>query len=159
MYVDRNSLEILSRDRLLKKNGLIKKKGAPLSSEDISLVNAAELDDSATGDVQTGKAIFNEETGTYQREYRSYTDEELQRQAKRQRALDVAAIKVTTSTGKTFDGDETSQGRMSRAISVSSPGEATFWILADNTISEVTHEELKEALRLAGEAQTNIWVS
>ena len=75
------------------------------------------------------------------------------------RALAVDAIQVTTASGKTFDGDEISQGRISRAVTSSEPLETTTWILSDNTPAEVTREELKEALRLAGHAQTAIWIA
>ena len=75
------------------------------------------------------------------------------------REIEVANIKVTTQSGKTFDGDEKSQDRMSRAINSLNPGETTLWILADNTPDpNVSREELQEALRLAGAAHTAIWV-
>ena len=47
----------------------------PLTAEDLVRLGAAELDESATGDVATGKAI--EVGGVYYREYRPYTPEEL----------------------------------------------------------------------------------
>lgn len=78
--------------------------------------------------------------------------------AKGARAAEVDALIVTTASGNTFDGDEASQDRMSRAITALDPGETTLWILADNTPTYITREELREALRLAGEAQTAIWV-
>lgn len=80
--------------------------------------------------------------------------------AKEARASAVAAIKVTTSTGKVFDGDETSQTRMSRAVvGMQAVGATTInWVLADNTPVQVTADELAEALVLAGQAQANIWV-
>ncbi len=84
--------------------------------------------------------------------------EQLLAEAKAARASAVAAIKVTTSGGKVFDGDEESQTRMSRAIAALNPLESTAWVLADNTIAQVSREEFQEALRLAGEAQTAIWV-
>lgn len=69
----------------------------------------------------------------------------------------VKSITVTTLSGKTFDGDEKSQDRMARAVAVGSPGETTTWVLADNSQAVVTWEELKEALKLAGQAQTELW--
>lgn len=80
--------------------------------------------------------------------------------AKRDRQAAVDAIKVTVSTGKTFDGDETSQTRMSRAIvGLQAAGVPTItWTLADNTSTEVTVAELTEALILAGQEQTRLWV-
>lgn len=79
-------------------------------------------------------------------------------QMKQARAKQVAAIKVTTSAGNTFDGDEVSQGRMARAITAMVDADTTAWVLADSTVIEVSREELREALRLAGEAQTEIWI-
>lgn len=79
--------------------------------------------------------------------------------AKVQRQATVDVIIVTTASGKAFDGDETSQGRMSRAINALDPLETTVWILADNTPTMVTREELREALRLAGAAQTAVWAA
>lgn len=82
----------------------------------------------------------------------------LMAEAKVERTAAVEQITVTTATGKTFDGDEISQGRMGRAIIALEPLEKTLWILADNTPDPaVTREELREALRLAGAAQTAIW--
>lgn len=77
---------------------------------------------------------------------------------KGQRAAAVAAIKVTTSAGNTFDGDETSQTRMARSISVMGEGETILWVLADNNPVQVTKDQLSEALRLAGAEQARLWV-
>lgn len=74
------------------------------------------------------------------------------------RAGAVAAIKVTTSAGNTFDGDEVSQQRMARAIVAMTDGSTVRWVLADNTTIQTSAIELKEALRLAGAAQASIWV-
>ena len=79
-------------------------------------------------------------------------------QAKAQRQSEVDALIVTTESGKAFDAHEDAQNRMSRAITASAPGEQTLWVLADNMPTLVTREELQEALRLAGTAQTEIWV-
>jgi hypothetical protein len=81
-------------------------------------------------------------------------------QLKQERNAAVANIKVTTSTGKTFDGDETSQTRMSRAIvgMQAANAQTITWVLSDNVPAEVTLAELSEALVLAGQAQAAIWV-
>lgn len=88
------------------------------------------------------------------------TSEQLREQAKRDRAAAVAAITVTTAAGNTFDGDETSQDRMARAIlALQITGTpSTLWVLADNTPVQVSAAELGEALALAGAAQSAIWV-
>jgi len=79
---------------------------------------------------------------------------------KQARNLAVANIKITTSTGKTFDGDETSQTRMSRAIIGMQAANASTitWVLSDNTLADVTIAELSEALAKAGAEQARLWV-
>lgn len=80
--------------------------------------------------------------------------------AKQARAAAVEAITVTTQAGNTFDGDETAQTRMARAVLVLSTGaaESVPWVLADNTVIQATAAELTEALALAGAAQAALWV-
>lgn len=80
--------------------------------------------------------------------------------AKQARQAAVENITVTTAAGNTFDGDETSQTRMNRAILVLSSGAASTvpWVLADNTVIQATAAELTEALAKAGAAQAALWV-
>ncbi len=80
---------------------------------------------------------------------------------KAQRDAEVAAIKVTTTAGNTFDGDETSQTRMTRAVvalGAAPAGSTVNWVLSDNSVIDATEAELTEALLLAGKAQADIWV-
>lgn len=77
-------------------------------------------------------------------------------QAKAERAEYVSKIIVTVDEMQ-FDGDETSQDRMARSCVALNDGETVQWVLADNSIAQVTKEQLRQALRLAGEAQTAIW--
>ena len=80
---------------------------------------------------------------------------------KAERAAKVMAIKVTTAAGNTFDGDEVSQGRMSRAVialGAAPAGTTVNWVLSDNTVLNATQAELTEALLLAGQAQAAIWI-
>ena len=79
------------------------------------------------------------------------TAEQLQAQAKAEKLQALAAITVTTSSGKVFDGNETARINMLSAIQ-----SATFlnqtqagWKLADNTVAIVTVDEIKEALALS----------
>jgi len=65
---------------------------------------------------------------------------------------------VVTVDNMVFDGDEISQGRMARAVTASSPGDTSQWKLNDNTVATVTHEQLRAALKLAGDAQTALWM-
>jgi hypothetical protein len=78
---------------------------------------------------------------------------------KQARDDEVADLKVTTVAGNEFDANETSQERMTRAVLVLDDLEETDWKLSDNTWIKASKEELKEALRLAGEAQTAIWLA
>lgn len=77
----------------------------------------------------------------------------------RQTAVD--AIKVTTTSGLVFDGNEVSQGRMARRIVALQAAQlsVTAWVLADNSEVVVTLAELQEALLLAGDMQTRLWVA
>lgn len=80
---------------------------------------------------------------------------------KTKRTTLVANIRVTTSSGRLFDGDEESQGRMARgiiALNAAGTGATVPWVLADNTSAQVTAGELTEALSLAGAAQAAVWV-
>lgn len=79
--------------------------------------------------------------------------------AKSERADYVSKIVVEVD-GMKFDGDETSQDRMARSVvALNDDSETVQWVLADNTIAQVTRVQLKQALRLAGEAQTAIWAN
>lgn len=82
-------------------------------------------------------------------------------QAKAERADAVRKITVAVD-GMVFDGDEISQERMSRTITAAvATGEdmsaTTTWVLADNTVAQVSIKQLAKALRLAGEKQTELW--
>ena len=79
--------------------------------------------------------------------------------AKKLRNAAVAAIKVTVN-GKLFDGDEVAQGRMARAVAAAeSAGINTYqWKLADNSVAAVSMNELKQALALAFQSQSDMWV-
>ena len=88
------------------------------------------------------------------------TEEELAEQAlaqaKAERAEAVESITVEVD-GLVFDGDEKSQERMARSIVALADGETIVWVLHDNSIANVTKEQLKTALRLAGQKQTELW--
>ena len=60
--------------------------------------------------------------------------------------------------GTIYQGDETSQDRMSRAIN-GLPDDVTTisWKAKDNSSQELTRLDLKEILFLAGQEQTRIW--
>ena len=81
-------------------------------------------------------------------------------QAKANRQAVVESIRVKTEAGNTFDGDETSQNRMARAIlALQATGTSSItWVLADNSVIQASAAELAEALALAGAAQAAVWV-
>ena len=79
------------------------------------------------------------------------------RRARKEKAIREITVDVNS---KVFDGDEISQSRMLRAIQIAAvTGEtATQWKLANNSIVDVTLDELKEALMLAGKEMSKIWL-
>ena len=93
-----------------------------------------------------------------------FTDAELleqaQQVAKQEKIEALASIKVTTTSGNTFDGRDIDQQRMVSAILSSSVINITEtqWKLADNTIATISLDELKEALALSIQAIGNIVV-
>lgn len=94
------------------------------------------------------------------------TEEELAQQAieeaKRERADAVEKITVVVD-GMEFDGDETSQNRMARtvagAVAQGYDLDTTMrtWVLADNTVAQVSVRQLAKALEAAGNKQTELW--
>lgn len=80
---------------------------------------------------------------------------------KRHRDEKVAAITVETVMGNVFQGDEESQNRMARVLLARDeerPDGTVLWVLADNSLAEITLAELDEALRLSVEEQQIIWL-
>lgn len=91
-----------------------------------------------------------------------FSEEELEQRritsAKKDREKYVSQIVVDVD-GLKFDGDEVSQDRMARSIVALNENETVQWVLADNTVAQITKDQLRQALRLSGEAQTNIWAN
>lgn len=110
---------------------------------------------------EEGKVEFWAQFGVTYSE-RELTPEEQEAQnlavAKRERAAKVAAIKVEVD-GMTFDGDESAQSRMARAITAAETAglESTVWVLADNTVATVTKAQLQQALSKAMLAMADVW--
>jgi hypothetical protein len=75
---------------------------------------------------------------------------------KTERAQAVDALTIETALG-VFDADERSQDRMARAVVAMGEVDTIEWVLNDNTVVTVTAEQLKEALQLAGAAQSALW--
>ena len=112
---------------------------------------------------EEGKGEFWARYGVVYAE-RELTPEEQEAQdlaiAKRERAIKVAAIKVEVD-GMTFDGDESAQSRMARAITAAETAglESTVWVLADNTVATVTKAQLQQALSKAMLAMAELWTA
>lgn len=110
---------------------------------------------------EEGKVEFWAQYGVTYSE-RELTPEEQEAQdlviAKRERATKVAAIKVEVD-GMTFDGDESAQSRMTRAITAAETAglDSTVWVLADNTVATVTKVQLQQALAKAMVAMGELW--
>lgn len=122
-------------------------------------------------DGDTSSAPFEKDSDTYneklsegfelvelsQAEKDAHALSEARAKFKAERAIAVAALTITTEAGNVFDADETSQGRMARAVVAMEAGDVIQWVLSDNSIVDVDASELKEALKLAGAAQSALW--
>lgn len=90
------------------------------------------------------------------------SQEYLLEKSKSEREQAVSKITVWVD-GMEFDGDETSQERLSRVVSIASTlgvdidNTYQTWVLADNTIAQVTIRQLARACELAGRKQTELW--
>ena len=81
---------------------------------------------------------------------------ELQRErAARQARIDPLTVEAENMV---FQGDEVSQGRMLRRADTMSDTETVDWVLADNTIAQVTATQLRAAAREAVDEMGRIWV-
>lgn len=83
-------------------------------------------------------------------------------QAKKERAEAVSKLTVTVD-GMVFDADETSQNRMSRVVAGAQAlgvdlNTTQIWVLADNTVATPTVAQLAQALKLAGQKQSELWI-
>jgi hypothetical protein len=70
------------------------------------------------------------------------------------RAIETMRVEVN---GIGYDGDETSQTRMGRAIQVLVGDEPITWRMYDNSEVVITQTELGKAMRAAGIKQTELW--
>ena len=88
------------------------------------------------------------------------TPEEIQQglynQWKSERQSKVDNIEVELN-GVIYQGDETSQTRIARAVSVMEDTDTTMWVAKDNSVNELSKADLKYILKEAGTKQTLIW--
>lgn len=87
------------------------------------------------------------------------TPEEALAQAKALRAAAVAGIVVEVD-GLPFNGDEDAQRRMNNALTVGdlSGQSSTPWVLADNSVREVSRAQLEKALVLSVQRMSELWM-
>ena len=72
----------------------------------------------------------------------------------REAAVNAIVVEVD---GYAYQGDETSQTRMTRAIQSLVGDEPITWVTVDNQMIVVTQTELGKALKLAGAEQSRLW--
>ena len=84
-------------------------------------------------------------------------EQQARAQRKHERAQDIKRITVTTASGHIFNGDESSQQRMARAIMVLADTDTLDWTLADNTVAAIRKAELIEVLKLSVMQQAALW--
>ena len=106
---------------------------------------------------------IEKEDGTIEARFRELLELELLpftvKEKKELMTLLVANIEVEYNA-IVYQGDETSQDRMSRAINGLPDDTTTIsWKAKDNSSQELTRLDLKEILFLAGQEQTRIWFS
>ena len=106
-----------------------------------------EFDSNYTYKVENGEVVKTERTDEIY----------LKQISKANRTTLVENIEVEYN-GVVYQGDETSQDRMSRAIN-GLPDDVTTisWKAKDNSSQELNRLDLKEILFLAGQEQTRIW--
>lgn len=115
-------------------------------------------------DIESAVSNYVEnEDGTITAVFRQLEDSELEvftnAAKKANRTILVESIEVKYNE-VSYQGDETSQDRMSRAINGLPDDIATIlWKAKDNSSHELTRLDLKEILFLAGQEQTRIWFS
>lgn len=106
---------------------------------------------------------IEKEDGTIEAVFRELLDEELLpfalKEKKELRTLLVSNIEVEYN-GIVYQGDETSQDRISRVINGLPDDTTTIsWKAKDNSSKELTRLDLKEILFLAVQEQARIWFS
>ncbi len=132
----------LQLNEVINKNKIIKIK---IKNNEIIFKNQNEIE-------QEEKMFFLQRQELLKKEEIQREREKLNKQ--RQAELDNAVIEYN---GIKLDADEISQGRMSRAYDVLEEKEKQFWVTADDEMVELTKNDFKKALKLAGVNQTAIW--
>jgi len=102
-------------------------------------------------------AISSTYNFTYRQEWGLTINEEVIRRVKKDLRTKELEHMIATYGNYTFDADEISQGRISRALLGMEDSETIQWTLADNTVAELTKADLSGMLRIAGMTQTKIW--
>ena len=74
--------------------------------------------------------------------------------AERQSKVDNIEVELN---GVVYQGDETSQTRVARAVAVMEDTDTVMWVAKDNSVNELSKTDLKYILKEAGIKQTLIW--
>lgn len=125
---------------------------------EIELYQSSYIETEEDSFVFEAGCTYKVENGVVQK-YERTDDAYLSQVKKQTRQASVENIKVTYN-GTIYQGDEESQGRMSRAINGLPDDMTTIsWKASDNSSQELTRVDLKEILFMAGQEQTRIWFS
>lgn len=100
-------------------------------------------------------SVWNEVTKTWIEDI-NLKKEYKYNQWKAERQLKVDNIEVELN-GVIYQGDETSQTRIARAVSVMEDTDTVMWVAKDNSVNELSKADLKYILKEAGTKQTLIW--
>lgn len=100
-----------------------------------------------------GISIHNSDDSNY------LSEEQLLKQRKLERNKEISELTVEVN-GKVFNADQTSQNRIQGAIThLELTGNGSKkWVLADNSVQDVTLDELKEAYTKALDIQDEVWI-
>ena len=100
-------------------------------------------------------SVWNEATKTWIEDINLKKEYEYnQWKAERQSKVDNIEVELN---GAIYQGDETSQTRIARAVYVMEDTDTTMWVAKDNSVNELSKADLKYILREAGIKQTLIW--
>ena len=115
---------------------------------DVELVEATtEIDGETVTLIDAAKALVSQV-----RDVESLSNTKLVREAA------TVSIAVTLTNGIELDGDELSQNRLARALLVIEDDSTISWIALDNTVVQLNKDAIKEAIKLALEAQSVIFL-
>lgn len=141
LYQNKES-QIYPFTELDKQNGFIPKEMIKLTETQLKAYN-----NKPEFGTWNGNGWDIDEVAERQRLYESW-------KAERQSKVDNIEVELN---GVIYQGDETSQTRIARAVSVMEDTDTTMWVAKDNSVNELSKADLKYILKEAGIKQTLIW--